>query len=288
MHPTDSRHPGTDILFVFAHPDDESFGQSATIMAAKEHGLTTGLVCLTRGEAGQIRAPERSTRESLAAVREIELRHAMRIAGLTELRIVGYRDSGMDGDPDNSDPRALIMADREAVICHVIAHIRDLRPRTVVTFGPDGIYGHPDHVFAGDVTDAAVVRAADDTIPGLGEPWQATAFYHVAVSRERIRASAALPHSPFSGQPEEELAKLGTPDEQITHRLNARSFMRQKANVLQQHITQIGPDSPMINATDDELAQFIGVEHYVRMPLPWESAADDPIAALCARYPLGE
>src|SRR5687768_10869685 len=107
MTSPENNHRGSiDILWVLAHPDDESFGNAGTMLLAHEAGFTTGLVCATRGEVGMIRDARLATRDTLPAVREQELRRAMRLAKLTELRLLGFRDSGMVSTPENNDPRA--------------------------------------------------------------------------------------------------------------------------------------------------------------------------------------
>ena len=251
---TNDTPAGIDILWVLAHPDDESFGSAGSMLLAYDAGMTTGLVCATRGEVGEIRDPRLATRQTLAAVREQELRRAMERAKLTELRLLAYRDSGMDGTPENEDPRALVQAPMEEAVAHVVGHIRALRPRVVVTFGPDGVYGHPDHIRIGAVADAAVIAAAEDDQPGLGEPWRIDALYHAASSRERIKASATNPESPFNAMSPEQLDQMGIPEAGITHWIDVSSKYDEKHDVLMQHLTQISRENPMTEA-DSELAR---------------------------------
>src|SRR5699024_5636219 len=121
-----------DLLWVLAHPDDESFGNAGTMLLAHDAGMTTGLVCATRGEAGEIRDPALATRASLPAVREQELRRAMRLAHLDTLRMLGFSDSGMAGTPANDNPRALVQIPFDELVAHVAGQIRELRPRAVI------------------------------------------------------------------------------------------------------------------------------------------------------------
>lgn len=269
-----------DILWVLAHPDDESFGNAGTMLLAHESGITTGLICATRGEVGEIRDPRLATRDTLPAVREQELRRAMRLAHLTELRLLGYRDSGMVGTPENDDPRALVNIPAVEAVAHVAGHIRELRPRVVVTFGPDGVYGHPDHIATGALTDAAVLEAANNDQPGLGDPWRIGALYHVAAPRERIQASAANPESPFASMPPEQLAEMGTPEAEITHWIDVSSKLNEKHAVLMQHLTQISRDNPMTQIGNDIVQKMLTRETYARQQLPWEEDANDPLTQL--------
>lgn len=274
-----------DLLWVLAHPDDESFGNAGTMLLACDAGMTTGLVCATRGEVGEIRDTALATRTTLGAVREQELRNAMRLARLDELRLLGYRDSGMVGTEENADPRSLVSAPFEETVAHVVAQIRELRPRTVMTFGPDGGYGHPDHIRIGAATDAAVIAAAGDDQPGLGRPWQIDALYHVAIPRERIIESANNPESPFMGMSEEELASYGTPAEEITHWIDCSGKLAEKHTILMQHLTQISRDNPMTDPDSIAARAFLGRETYARQPLPWNSSVKDPLSILHGKFP---
>lgn len=284
-HHTNEQAAIIDILWVLAHPDDESFGNAGTMMLAHDAGLTTGLVCATRGEVGEIRDARLATQDTLPAVREHELRRAMLRAGLTELRLLPYRDSGMAGTDDNKDPRSLEQAPFIEAVAHVVGHIRDLRPRVVVTFGPDGVYGHPDHVRIGAITDAAVLEAANDDQPGLGRSWRVEAFYHVASSRERIRMSATNPESPFSQMSEEALERMGIPEAGITHWIDVSSKIRDKHEVLMHHLTQISRESPITDVESEMTRAMLTRETYARQELPWDSTADDPLTRLRDAYP---
>jgi LmbE family N-acetylglucosaminyl deacetylase len=274
-----------DILWVLAHPDDESFGNAGTMLLAHDAGITTGLVCATRGEVGQIRDTRLATRDTLPAVREHELRRAMSLAKLTELRLLGFRDSGMAGTPENEDARAFVNVPFVEAVAHVVGHIRDLRPRVVVSFGPDGVYGHPDHIAIGAITDAAVIEAAREDQPGLGEPWQIEAYYHVASSREGIKESATHPDSPFHSMSAAELEGLGIPEKEITHWLDVSSKYPEKHAVLMQHLTQISRDNPT-TVMENELARTrLGQETYARQDLPWNSNEHDPLTVLRDEFP---
>jgi LmbE family N-acetylglucosaminyl deacetylase len=268
--------PHLDLLFVLAHPDDESFGSGGLISWLREQDLRVGLVCATRGESGQISDPSLGTPETLGAVRERELRTAMTLAGVEPIRLLPYRDSGMDGTPENQDPRSLVQAPREAVLADVIYQLRDLRPTNVVTFGPDGIYGHPDHIRIGEIATEAVRLAAGDSFPFLGEPWRVSNLYHSAVAREDLIESASGPHGPIAGLPLDMVATMGTPRAKITHAFNIAPYIQAKLRLMRPHATQLPfnpePGSPQDPATRPRLAK----ESLKHIPLPWNSPDDAP------------
>ncbi|HYH11742.1 MAG TPA: PIG-L family deacetylase [Thermomicrobiales bacterium] len=281
-------HPPVDLLWILAHPDDESFGSAGTMAWAADRGLRTAYVCATRGEAGQIRDSQLATPDTLGAVREHELRTAMSYVGLSELRLLGFRDSGMENTADNDDPRALIQQPPETILTHLVGHIRDLRPQTVITFGPEGVYGHPDHVMIGKLAARAVELAADPTWhPSLYEPWQTTALYFAAAPRERMLELANHPDSPLGEISEASRQNLGTPANAITHWLNVSSWLAIKRQLLAAHRTQVY-DTPALNpdATEEELAGMT-FESYARQPLPWDPTCEHEDAMDRARDEIG-
>jgi LmbE family N-acetylglucosaminyl deacetylase len=143
------------LLGVFAHPDDETFCAGGTFARYAEQDAEIMVVSATRGQAGQIRDAAAGTRRTIAAVREAELRLACERLGITKVRCLDYVDG------------TLTDAELSALTDEVAEVIRDFRPDVVITFGPDGGYGHPDHVTISAVTTAACQRAAG---PGYRPP----------------------------------------------------------------------------------------------------------------------
>src|SRR5436190_23132113 len=99
------------LLVVIAHPDDEALGVDGTMARAIEEGHEVTVVCATRGEVGEISDPAIATPETLGEVREQEMRDAMAVLGVTDVRFLDYRDSGMAGTPENEDERSLLQAE---------------------------------------------------------------------------------------------------------------------------------------------------------------------------------
>lgn len=274
-----------DILYILAHPDDESFGHAGTMLLAKDMNFRTGYICATRGEAGEIRDSTLATKATLAARREIELRRAMTLVGLDELRLLPYRDSGMDGTDENIDPRSLMQADEDEVTAMLVAAIRELKPKVVVGFGPEGVYRHPDHIRIGKLTDRAVLEAAGGDDPGLGDPWQVEAFYHVASPRERLIKSRTNPESPYFNASMEFLNTLGNLSEDITHWINTSSKGQQKFAVLMQHATQISMDNPIADPESELSRAFMQTETLIRRSVPWDEDTNDPITQIRDAFP---
>ena len=135
------------LLGVFAHPDDETFCAGGTFARYAEQGAEIMVVSATRGQAGQIRDAAAGTRRTIAAVREAELRLACQRLGITQVRCLDHVDGALAG------------AGFAALVDEVAGVIGEVGPDAVITFGPDGGYGHPDHVTISAVTTAACQRA---------------------------------------------------------------------------------------------------------------------------------
>jgi LmbE family N-acetylglucosaminyl deacetylase len=140
------------LLGVFAHPDDEVFCAGGTLARYTASGAEAMVVSATRGEAGQIRDASRASRRTLGTVREAELRESCARLGVAHVRCLDHLDG------------SLASADRAALTMEVVHILDDFRPDAVITFGPDGAYGHPDHLAIGEVTAEAVIAAGDPDV----------------------------------------------------------------------------------------------------------------------------
>ena len=140
------------LMAILAHPDDESLGVGGTLAKYAAEGVETFLVTATRGQKGRFRGhrdpPEHPGAERLGEIRERELRAAAAVLGVGDVAVLDYQDQALD----RADTREAVEA--------IAAHIRRVRPHVVVTFGPDGAYGHPDHIAISQFTTAAIVAAA--------------------------------------------------------------------------------------------------------------------------------
>lgn len=138
------------VVGIFAHPDDETVCAGGTLARYSSAGADVRVVSLTRGGAGQIRDAAVATRATLPAVRESELRRAGGELGLAETRCLDLEDGTLDrGDP-------------EELVAIVTSLLEELRPDVVITFGPDGFSGHPDHVAVGAAVTAACFASQPD------------------------------------------------------------------------------------------------------------------------------
>lgn len=179
------------LLFVHAHPDDESVWTGGLIAAAARSGASVSVVTCTMGELGEvIGAPYQGlvndAADQLGGFRVAELRSALRALGANgpynTPRFLGgagcWRDSGMAGDKGNEHPRAFVNSGDEAV-AQLKEILDELQPDLVITYDADGGYGHPDHIRAHDIT----VAACGDRFPTL---WAVTDRAAMAAGLEAI------------------------------------------------------------------------------------------------------
>lgn len=245
------------ILFVHAHPDDESINNGATMAKYVAEGALVTLVTCTRGEEGEIITPELAhlaadQEDGLGAHREKELAAAMSALGVTDYQFLGgagrYRDSGMIGTPPNERPDCFWRADLREASDHLVAVIRDRRPQVLVTYDEYGNYGHPDHIQAHRVaTYAHALAGVVSYKPELGEAWDIPKLYWTATSesvhREGVAALRAAGHEvPFDLT--EEAPELLTPDEFIAARIQADDYADAKRGAMFAHATQISVEWP--------------------------------------------
>lgn len=199
------------MLVVLAHPDDESFAVGGTLAKYARQGIQVVLLCATRGEAGI----SGLANEEAGKIRELELLQAAKYLGI-EVHFLGYQD----GELSKANPHKLLE--------HIACWIDTVQPQVVLTFGPDGVSGHPDHVTISNTVTQAVeqffpkvcllyISPSESTVLGCGVSSSsanpATPLISVDISDyklEKIRAiqSHVSQHPPLVGKAEEEVEKI--------------------------------------------------------------------------------
>jgi LmbE family N-acetylglucosaminyl deacetylase len=253
------------LVFVGAHPDDETFGIGGTLATYAKRGVQAHIICATRGEVGEIADPSLATPETLAYVRELELRCACGTLRIEQPHFLGYRDSGMAGDARNQDPRALVQADPERVIGQITGLLRRLRPQVVITFEPGGGYGHPDHMAISRYALAAFTAAGDASrYPEEGPAFSPQKLYYSAIPRAvfremlgRMKAAGLLPDTG-----DLDLERSGTPDDQVTTVVDVGDSIDTKMAAFQCHRTQLGQGSFFAQVPPEVLRQAMSKEYF--------------------------
>lgn len=176
------------LIFVGAHPDDESFNIGATLAQYAITGVKVYYLCATRGEEGQTNPDKIKGYSSISELRCAELNNAAEALGLTGVIHLNYRDSGILGWKDNTHPKALISAPIEQVSGRIVSIFRELKPDVVITFDPVGDYGHPDHIAIHKATVKAFYATGDKMqYLECGPPFQPQKLYFHVFPRRMLR-----------------------------------------------------------------------------------------------------
>jgi len=272
------------LLTVHAHPDDEASKGAATVARYHAQGVHAVLVCCTGGEAGDILNPAMDrpeVRERLHEIRMEELERSTSIIGYDEVVLLGYRDSGMPGTPENADPLSFAQAPLSEAVGRLVEVIRRVRPQVIVTYSDDQKgYPHPDHIRVHDITLPAFDAAADpEKYPDAGPPWQPSKLYYTGWSRKRIVAmhekflELGL-ESPFDNRWFERPAN----DDATTTIIDVDDFAEVRSQALMAHATQVDPTSRFWFGLPPEVARTVfPYEEYVlaRSLVPTTVPEDD-------------
>lgn len=273
--------PEGGLLAIFAHPDDETFGLGGTMARYAARGVPVTMVCATRGEVGEISPGTGATADTLGRFREEELRVAMAMLGVTDVRMMGFRDSGMQGTPENDDERALIKAHPDAVTHMLVRTIRELRPAIVATWDASGGYGHPDHIAVHHHATAAFHAAGDASkYPTAGEPWQPERLFYTAIPiKEFVRLMEEM--RSLSGEvpnvAEDDNAMADLPRVEPNCIIDVGDLVAVKEQAMLAHRTQISDMDPFMKLPEASRNRFFGREYFYQAhpPLPDGAMLDD-------------
>lgn len=222
------------LVAIFAHPDDEAFGTGGTLIKYARQGVETHLIMATLGEAGGVANPAVEPTSPFSVLRRRELGRACEIYG-ANLHLLGY----LDGQTPMAPPS-------EAVY-KIVRLLREIKPQVLISFGPDGIYGHYDHLIVHRWATAAVTLAADaERWPELGPAHQVAKFYHRALPQAQVDNmeervgynSVSMDGVPFPF--------VGYSPEQITTVIDVREYAHLKLRAIRCHASQIHPDTPLM------------------------------------------
>jgi len=267
------------LMAVHAHPDDEAIGTGGILAKYAAEGIQTVLVTCTNGELGD--APggvkpgdEGHDEAAVVSLRRRELEESCRVLGVTHLEMLGYHDSGMEGWPQNDAPDSFWHAPVDVAARRVADLMRTYRPQVVVTYDEHGFYGHPDHIQANRVTQAAI---AESGIPAK--------LYYTALPRSRLVGFRALLAEHGINAPDVEEAdadpEFGTPDELITTTIDCSAVADRKYKSLEAHASQ-SENIFFLQMGVELFSSIMGSEFFVRVldttnaPLP----EDDLFAGL--------
>lgn len=258
------------LMAVFAHPDDEAFGTGGTLTKYAAEGCDVYLVTATRGEAGEIAEPDLAIPANLPYVREQELRCACQIYGIHPPRFLDY----VDGQ--------LPLVNQGQAVGKLVRFIHELRPQVLITFGPDGIYGHYDHIAVHRWATIAVDLAADpdcfpDQLADACQPHQVSKVYFRALPEEQVAAMSE------GGKPAAVMMDgvpfyfVGRRHDEITTVIDVSYYVEAKLRGIQCHTTQVGRHSPFAETPDEVICQsWFQTEHFIlaRSTVGWPEGVE--------------
>jgi LmbE family N-acetylglucosaminyl deacetylase len=282
--------PLTDLTFlaVHAHPDDEASSTGGIYPLLHEQGVRTVLVTCTNGECGDAldgAKPDADHHDgdAVAEIRRVELDNAVKILGIDRLVRLGYRDSGMMGWPQNSDPDCFWAAEVSDAAKKLAEVIMQERPQVIVTYNEIGFYGHPDHIQANRITLAALAMIDyEPTLYYNAVPDSVMAIYRARWEEEdRLKREEDEKNGVVRApEPEpEEPINMGTPDDQIGARVDVSSVNDRKYDALAAHVSQIA-DSFWMKMGKEQFRQVMTNEWFFRVtnPKQLDGCVDDIFA----------
>jgi LmbE family N-acetylglucosaminyl deacetylase len=241
--------PALRLMAVLAHPDDESLGTGGTLAKYAAEGVEVYLLTATRGDAGRY-GPHRPGdaqhpgSSALAEIRERELRAAASVLGVRDVAFLDYRDQHLD------------RANPQEVIAAIVQHLRRVQPNIVITFGPDGAYGHPDHIAVSQFTTAAVVAAADPMLSKL---------YYIAWPESTWAAYQSAFKKLTSTVDGVERQVVPWPDWEITTVIDTRQFCQTVWRAITCHESQMTVYTQLQHLPREHYEALWGVQSFYRV-----------------------
>lgn len=243
-------------VFFHAHPDDEAIATGGTMSLLARAGHRVVLVTATRGELGEVPEGLLAVGETLTERRQAELAAACAELGVSRHEFLGYRDSGMAGEPSNDDPSCFWQADVEDAAKRLAALLAAEGADILTAYDERGGYGHPDHVQVHRVG----LRAAE--IAGTARVFMST------MNRDHIRGlqeKAAELGLAEVEERREEMDNLGVDGSRITTAVDVSSCLDAKRKAMAAHASQISETSFFLSMPSDAFAAVWGTEWYIRL-----------------------
>ncbi len=249
------------IVTFHAHPDDEAIATGGVMARYAAEGNRVVLVVATRGEHGEVADGVLEPGEELWQRRVVETERAAEILGVQRVEFLGYRDSGMMGEPTNDEPEAFWSADLEEAAGRLAAILEDEGADVLTAYDDHGGYGHPDHIQVHRVGKRAAELSA---VPVVAQG---------TINRDWMLRGMKTQNPDFTPPPGME--SMGKPESEITHRVDAVDFVEQKRPSMRAHASQLGPDHFMLTMPDPMFALGMGTEFYIVDPPPNPASAPE-------------
>jgi LmbE family N-acetylglucosaminyl deacetylase len=244
------------LLGIFAHPDDESLVCGGTFACYADQGVETSLIIATRGERGWFNDwHDYPGEEVLGSLREKEVRKASKELGISRLDFLDY----IDGDVD--------LANENEIIAKIVHLLRQIRPHVVVTFGPEGLYGHPDHIAISQFTTSAILCAADQQYPyatDLAPHRVSKLYYRVASEAWFTRYMPVFGDLVMQIDGQERRAQSWT-NWTLTTRVDASAYWSHAWRAVLCHKTQFQHPARLDSLSEQDHRYLWGTQEYYRV-----------------------
>ena len=253
-------HQLSTLVFLHAHPDDESISTGGTIARAVAEGHRVVLVVGTHGDHGETPA-DLAPGETLVDRRRVETEKSCAVLGVHRLVWLGYSDSGMTGWEQNAHEGAFMNADLDEASDRLVAVLDEENADVLVGYDWHGGYGHPDHVMVHRVVHAAVRKRPRTVL------WEAT------MNRDRVRQrmQSALEAGMLKEEdmwdvdgPADDGNPFGSLENEISLMVDVRSYAARKRESVRCHASQVTDSSFFLNMPDDQFAESFGWEWFIR------------------------
>ena len=225
---------------------------------AKAAGHRVILVLATRGELGEPVPGVLREGEELWQRRVEESHRSAEILGASRVEFLGYRDSGMIGEPTNDDPRAFWQADIDVAAEQLAAILRDEHADLLCIYDDHGGYGHPDHIQVHRVG----LRAAE--LAGVTKVFQMT-MNRDAMLRQMDAGAMDDSEDYAERRRAMDADTFGSPESIITHSVDVRDYIGHKREAMMAHASQIAPDSFFLQLPEEHFAQAFGSEWFIEV-----------------------
>jgi LmbE family N-acetylglucosaminyl deacetylase len=245
---------GTLVAF-HAHPDDEAIATGGVMARAAAEGHRVVLVVATGGELGEVAPGVLDEGEELGARRAVELQRAGDVLGVARIASLGYRDSGMAGEPTNSAPGAFAATPVEDAAARLAEILREEDAEVLTIYDENGNYGHPDHIQVHRVGARA------------GELARTPRVYEATVNRDHLVAlmrRRADEMGEIEGAPDPEEFTMGMPASAITTTVDVSGYVDRKRSAMRAHASQIPEDSFFLQLPPDAFREAFGREWFIR------------------------
>ena len=231
------------LLAIFAHPDDEVFGNGGTLTHYAKQGHSVYLICATRGESGKITDPSIDPKVDKGKLREQELHNSCKAMGINPPILLDFQDSGRHERTQHDNSRALMNVDELEIEKVLLEHIAQVKPDVMLGFDPHGIYGHIDHIKMHRATLAAF-WSADSVI----NPAPKRLFFS-AISTKRMEIMQALrPTSPLTHL---DPGIYGVAESSFAAIMDISAYKEEKEAAIKAHRSQVGPESSFADASKE-------------------------------------